>query len=234
MSSNAQTRIVQKQSCVTISVDNNIARIIKTEEVARFAYDFVSCARYFSNQAQSATDANSWQLKSSVLSSIIMAYASIEATLHEFMHLRVLSKDSNISPDKKEVFYWMQKEELAPEGKSDALRRFNSILRILEKEPMSLGEEPYQSANILRLLRNYFIHPVPTIVVTFDSNDPDVCMKNDYTKKLKSILKLPADATFPKSIITAECAAWASKSAESFLKEFEDRAGISVGFVLRP
>jgi hypothetical protein len=215
-------------------VDNDVARVTKAEEVARFAYDFVNCARYFSNQALSATDADYWQLKSSVLSSIIMAYASIEATLHEFMHLRVLSENSNISSDKKEVFYWMLKEELAPVGKSDALSRFNSILRILEKEPMSLGEEPYQSANILRLLRNNFIHSVPTVVVTVDSNDPDVCMKNDYTKKLKSILKLPADATFPKSIITPECAAWASKSAESFLKEFEVRAGISVGFMLRP
>lgn len=229
-----KTRVTKLTGGVSLTVDGDSVKITKASEVERYAYDFINCARYFSNQAKASTDEDYWKRRSSVLSSIIMAYASIEATLHEFLHLRVLDEGTPISPEKREVFYWMLNENLTPLGQNTALKRFNLILRILEKEEMKEGMEPYQSANTLRLLRNKLIHPIPELVVTLDADNPELCMNNELTKKLKSILKLPDNATFPKSVLTPDCAEWASRAAERYLHEFESRAGIKIGFILKP
>jgi len=193
----------------------------------------VNVSRYHASEARKAGKDNYWKIRSNVISAVNASYSALEATYNEFIHIVALGDHSPLDDLKREVIHYIASEKLAPEPKQNTLQRFNMLLRVLEKEELKSSSEPYQSANLLRILRNMLVHPLPSTVVTFDITDPDLSTQQEIVGKLRSHLRLDRTATFPDGILIPACAAWASRSAERFLAEFEKRSGVDLGFVLQ-
>lgn len=214
--------------------DSHVQRI---ESEYTFAFELRQAARVMNNSAK-ATDegpGTHWQMRAFIYATIILAYASLEAALNEILHLNALEKDSPLTDPERKVFHTISQEGLQPREASHTLKQYNMLLRILGKAEMNTGTNPYQAANLVRILRNALIHPIPGRVVTFvDGEEFDYSSQQDIVKKLKPVLGLKADATFPKDVLTKECAKWAVHSCEAFLHEFVTVSGIDPGFITEP
>jgi hypothetical protein len=190
-----------------------------------------------SNSARLSEDGPTphWQLRAFIHGAIILSYASLEAALNEIVHLNALEAKSPLTEAERMVFHTIGKEGLQPRDRKNTLQQYNMLLRILGKPAMNSGENPYLSANFVRMLRNMLVHPIPGRVVTFvEGEEFDYSSQQNIVKKLKAPLGLKANATFPADVITKECAAWAVTSCEAFLHEFVTVSGISPGFITDP
>lgn len=217
---------------VEIAVGNGKSQIKRIQEEHLFAYELINVARYHAGEAKRAGKDNYWRVRANVISAVISSYSAIEAAYNEFVHINALSAESKLTDEKREVMHYIASESLSPEPKQNTLQKFNMILRVLEKKELNPSSEPYQSANLVRLLRNMLVHPVPSTAITFDLADPDLSSQQEITKKLRSVLKLGRAATFPNGVLTPACAVWASRSVERFLHRFEKNSGVDLGFIL--
>lgn len=216
-----------------VVVGKTKSHVARIERQHRFAYELINVSRFHAREAKKAGKRNHWRIRANVISAICVSYAALEAAHNEFIHLVALSDRSPLSDEKREVIHYMASEGLAPEPKQNTLQRFNLLLRVLEKNQFDSGSEPYQSANLLRVLRNMLVHPVPSSAVVFDIADPDLSAQQEIVRRLRSRLKLGRNATFPDNVLTAECALWANQTAEAFLCSFERASGVDLGFSLR-
>ena len=205
-------------------------KLVTREEAIKFAQELRNAARVMNESARAAKQESSLHQRSFVYGAIVLSYASLEAALNEVILWHALAPKSPLDEAERRVIYAIGTEQLQPRERSNTLQRFNLILRILGKQELEKGKAPYQAADLVRTLRNLLVHPVPEKVVTYKA-DPlyDYSTQQDIVRKLKTILKLGRQATFPKDIITTKCASWAVQSCEAFLQEFIARSGISSG-----
>lgn len=230
--------VVKSGDHITIVTDaNGYTHISHIEPEYTFAFELRQTARVMGNLAESTEDGPSthWQLRAFIHGAIILSYASLEAALNETVHLNALADRSPLTEAEKKAFYTIGQEGLRPREESNTLQQYNMLLRILGKPIMNVSTNPYQAANLVRILRNMLIYPIPGRVVTFvESNDFDYASRQAIVKKLRSHLGLKANATFPADVITRKCAAWAVHSCEAFLHEFVSVSGIDPGFITDP
>lgn len=209
-------------------------RVAKIEQGFTFAFELRNAARVMVNHAETIDEAPNrhFELRAFVHGAIVLAYASLEAALNETIHLNALDPNGPLGEIDRKVLTVLGQENLQPRDKAHALKMFNMLLRILQKPEMPTGENPYQAANLVRVLRNMLIHPIPGRVVTYiDDEDFDYSSQQDIVKQLRSHLRLKRDATFPERVLTKKCASWAVESTEAFLHEFVVRSGIDPGFI---
>lgn len=202
-----------------------------------FAFELRQAARVMNNSAHTTQEGpdTHWQLRAFIYGAIILSYASLEAALNEIVHLNALEKGIPLDEAERKVFNTIGQESLQPRKSSHTLQRYNMLLRILGKPEMDSGKNPYQAANLLRLLRNMLIHPIPGRVTTFVEGEAfDYSSQQDIVKKLKPALGLKSEATFPDGVLTKACAKWAVHSCETFLHEFVTMSGIDPGFITDP
>lgn len=212
-------------------------RVVHVEEEYKFAFELRNAAREMLNSLKFTDERprTEWHVKAFVHGTIIISYAALEAALNEVIHLHALKADSPLDEAERKVIYSIGQENLVSRGESNTLQNFNLLLRLLGKQEMKTGEPPYQSANLVRMLRNMIIHPMPGRVTTFVEGDKfDYSSQQEIVKKLRSALGLKKSATFPKNIITQKCATWALESCESFLHAFVVASGIDIGFITDP
>jgi hypothetical protein len=212
---------------------NYIERI---ESEYTFAFELRQAARVMRNSAHSTKEDpdTHLRLRAFIYGAIILSYASLEAALNEFIHLNALVQTSPLDDTERKVLYAIGREGLQPRESSHALQQYNMLFRILEKPEMDTGRNPYQAANLVRLLRNMLTHPIPGRVTTFVKDAFDYSSQQDIVKKLKPALGLKNDAIFPDGVLTKACAKWAVHSCESFLHEFVALSGIDPGFITDP
>lgn len=136
---------------------------------------------------------------------IILAFASIEATLDE------VSEDVGV-PD--EVHGALEK---AP-----TMEWAQALLALREKPTFDKGAEPYQSVNTLRAVRNALVHPKAEW-------DDDMDRNAKLSAKIKA-LGVPLspfwpddDLAFPHGCMSAGFAAWAAGAARAFIRELRAR-----------
>lgn len=221
----------------TVLDANGNTRVTQIESEYTFAFELRQSARVMSNSAKSTKDnpRTHWQLRAFIHGAIILSYASLEAALNEIVHLNALETNSPLTEAERKVFHTIGQEDLRPREGSNTLQQYNMLLRILGKPAMSVDTNPYQAANLVRVLRNMLVHPIPGRVVTFiESEDFDYSSQQNIVKKLRSHLGLKTNATFPADVITKACAAWAVESCETFLHEFVTVSGIDPGFITDP
>ena len=212
-------------------------RVTHEEQEYTFAFELRNSARVMSNLVKVTADEpdTHWQLRAFIHGAIILSYAALEAALNEFIHLHALTAKSPLDEAERKVIYSIGQENLTPKGESNTLQKFNLLLRILGKPELRAGDAAYQNANLVRMLRNMVVHPLPGRVTTFvDSDDFDYSSQQEIVKKLKGSLGLKKSATFPKDIVTKECAAWAVLSCETFLHAFVVASGVDIGFLTDP
>lgn len=221
---------------VIISDDNGRHRVQSIEAEFTFAFELRQAARVMLNSVRATPDTSSthWQFRAFVHGSIILSYASLEAALNEIINLNALEKDSSLTEAERKVFYTIGQEGLQPR-QSNALQQYNMLLRVLAKPQMDTGKNPYQGANLVRVLRNMLVHPIPGRVTTFIEGDSfDYSSQQDIVKKLKPALGLKSNATFPNGVLSTKCAEWAVNSCEAFLHHFVKVSGIDPGFITDP
>ncbi|MHA1540471.1 MAG: hypothetical protein ACTSXL_00755 [Alphaproteobacteria bacterium] len=107
-------------------------------------------------------------------------------------------------------------------NEDSCLDKYNTFLKIITGKKFTKGDEPYQSIEALRKLRNYFVH---TKHETFSDSK---------THKLEDLLKSKFDTNtlihenstnsfFPDKCLGAGCAIWAYISICNFVEEFQSR-----------
>ena len=222
---------------VIVQNDDGSNSVAHVETEYKFAFELRNAARVMANQAKDTEDdpGTHWQLRAFVHGAIILSYSALEAALNEVIHLHALAEDSPLDETERKVIYSIGQENLVPRGESNTLQKFNLILRVLGKPELSIGSTTFQNANLVRILRNMVVHPVPGRVTTFvDSEDFDYSSQQEIVKKLRSVLRLKKSATFPRDILTKACVSWAVLSCETFLHEFVRASGIDIGFLTDP
>lgn len=212
-------------------------RVTREEQEYTFAFELRNAARVMANFAKDTEEESNthWQLKAFVHGAIILSYAGLEAAFNEIIHLHALTAESPLDEAERKVIYSIAQENLVTRRESNTLQRFNLLLRILGKPELKIGDHPYQHANLVRMLRNMIIHPIPGRVTTFVENDNfDYSSQQEIVKKLRGALGLKRSATFPKDIVTKKSANWAVDSCEAFLHAFIVASGINIDFSTEP
>ena len=60
---------------------------------------------------------------------------------------------------------------------------------------------------------------------------PQLSEQQKIIKQLRSPLRLNQNATFPRDVLTSECASWAVSVCEEFLDAFVTQSGVNAGFI---
>jgi len=226
--------IITNGGTVHISIDKETDKISisQIESEYRFASLFKNCSRLLVNNIKELDKQDYFKIRSYVVSAIILSYSFLEAALNEFISINVLKSD--VADGVKDKFKLISDECLIQKDKKNILQVYNMYLRILGKPEILENQRVYQSANIVRIVRNMLVHPIPGKVITFSSDEKlNLSEQQDIVKKLRSYLELTKDETFPECIYSYKCAKWASDSCESFLQEFVDKSGINPGFLIK-
>ena len=214
-------------------IERGQSRVARVESGYRFAFELKNAARVMANKAR-AVDKDSYELRAFVTGAVTLAWSFLGAALNEFILLNAVESESPLSETEKATIKAIGSEDLRPRGRSSTLELFNMILRLLKKRPLVESEQPYRSAEAVRLLRNELVHPRPYSVVTFSENpNENLSEQQKIVRQLRQDLKLDRNAIFPRDILNSKCADWAVRSCESFLREFVQRSGVSPGFVTK-
>lgn len=139
---------------------------------------------------------------------IILGFSAIEASIDE------AEDDLDISPELAAVF------ERAP-----TLDRSQALLAHRGCQPFDKGGEPFQSADLLRSLRNGLVHP--------RAEWDNASVRNTQLSRKIVGARLPLspfqpDPTlaFPHGCMSAGTAKWAADTARDFVRELRQRLGL--------
>jgi hypothetical protein len=208
------------------------ARVTRVECEFRFAFELKNAARVMAKKARAVANEGSVELRAFVTGAVILACSYLDAALNEFILLNATQGKSPLSDVEKAIIKAIGSEDLRPRERQHTLQLFNMMLRLLKKSELWESEQPYQSANLVRRLRNMLVHPKPGWVVTFSENpNENPSEQQQIVKQLRSYLGLDRDATFPRDILNSKCAEWAVSSCENFLRAFVKRSEVSPGFL---
>lgn len=136
---------------------------------------------------------------------IIISFAAIEAALDE------VAEDIGVP-----------EELLAPIERATTLERAQALLAFHGKPTFARGGEPFQSANLLRSVRNGLVHPKAEW-------DHDMDLNVKLSGKILS-LQVPLspfwpdrDLAFPHGCMSAGFAGWSANAARVFIRELRAR-----------
>jgi hypothetical protein len=222
------------RSCgsVILVTDGSITRVAEIEEEYRFAFGLKNAARVMANSARRLDEPDGHEMRAFVTGAVSLSYSYLEAALNEFIHLNAKERNSPLNEHQKILIAAIASEDLRPQKRQHTLQLFNMILRLVDKPQLDETKEPYQSANLVRKLRNVLVHPVPGRVKTYvDGPDSILSGQQQIVGQLRSLLGLHPDAAFPFDVLTCQCAAWAVHSCEHFLAEFVRVSEVNPGFV---
>jgi len=183
----------------------------------RFAFELRNAARVMANKAGAVDDTAGFELRAFVIAAVILAWSSLDAALNEFILLNAAEGKTPLSDGQKAIINAIRSEDLRPRERQHTLQLFNMMRPLLKKSQLAESEQPYQSANLVRHLRNMLVHPKPGWVVTFSENPSEnLSEQQKIVRQLRSDLKLGRNATFPRDVLNTKCAKWAVCSCESF------------------
>ena len=215
-----------------LTVAGTVERKVKhdfTKQHFQAAKFFTDCATHLESEPRGTDlkdEIRKNQHRAYVVGAIISAVMGLEACINE-IYLDACDKDQNkLSGLGEQVMallaeWWPRLEK----SRADTCLKYQHALLLAGKPAMSEGENPYQDADSLVLLRNALTH--------YKSEWDDSL---DQHGKLRSRLEgrfalnpLSPDAHlwFPHRCLGSGCARWAISTAETFVSEFRRRLGIA-------
>lgn len=113
---------------------------------------------------------------------------------------------------------------------SPFLRKYQTILSVSDAEKFNTGREPYQSTELIRRVRNYFLHHEPEwIKPEEDDTKADNLSKSLKTKPFStSPISPDSKPFFPQRCLSSSFSMWNITSATDFTQEFCTRTDIDV------
>jgi hypothetical protein len=106
----------------------------------------------------------------------------------------------------------------------NALTRFKLILHLLNKPPLSEGEQPWQDMALLVRLRNELVHYKSKWGKELEGQKMYKSLQ--HLRLAKPSFVAANNAFFPHRLLGAACAAWAVRTAVALLNGFYDRMNI--------
>ena len=229
------TPVGRSGSHTILVTDGTATRVTQVESEYRFAYELKNAARVMANSARKVAEEERYALRGFVTGAVALSYSYLEAAANEFIHLNSISDRSHLTSEQKAVIAAMAREDLRPQRKQNTLQIFNTLLRLIGKPELDEKQEPYQSANLVRSLRNLLIHPLPGRVITYvEDPDSNLSEQQQIVRQLRGALGLHRDATFPWDVLTSRCADWAVNSCERFFRDFVIVSEVDPGFITSP
>lgn len=110
----------------------------------------------------------------------------------------------------------------------ETLSRFEVVLHLLRKSPLSRGAEPFQSAALVVRLRNELVHYKSRWGVEMASSKLYAALQS-LAHKAPPFTD-PSMNFFPHRCLSAECGAWALRSVVAFLEAFYQALGVPSRF----
>jgi hypothetical protein len=153
-------------------------------------------------------------LRAYVSSTIVLSFASVEANINEFW----LDAPS-LLPDEFDTPI----DEIMESHRFWTLEKYQIALRLAHKHVFAQGKNPYQSVDMLRRLRNAFVHFTPS------------CKRDEDDRGLAEFLRAHVDLSpyYPDKddfvavgCITSSTAKWSLKTAFAFIHGFCGKMGI--------
>jgi len=231
MATKKQAHKAREGDCISIwSRPDGQHEVIRIAREIRFGWWHLQAARFLVKESNRKGMIKAEQF-ACVSGAIVMSWCLLEALLHEFTHKHSRSSSSPLDDAHQQIIWTINREGLTAKN-ANSLEQFNMYLRIIDTAEIFPGSDLYQSANLVRELRNRLVHPVPESFVEFDKN-AECVDEHKMIVKLRSRLHLAQGAVFPKDVMTPNTAKWALESVIRFLEEFERRSKVSFGLSLR-
>lgn len=152
-------------------------------------------------------------LRTYVTSAIMLSFASVEANINEFFLDAPTLVPSEFKTPITEIIHY---------DSIKTLEKYQIALRLAHREIFKNGENPYQSLDILRRLRNELIHFTPS----WERNDESIA--GYLTSQVDLSPYFTKDDDFvPLRCMTYSVAKWSFKVAVFFIDGFYELMGIA-------
>ncbi|WP_435272818.1 hypothetical protein [Streptomyces parvulus] len=192
-------------------------------------------AHFAANDAQDrenslAGDENLFDLRHRgyVLTAIVESVAFLEAAINEIYKDAFEGRGSYSEELAEDCKNYMAALWGAAGDRLPVLDKYDLALSFAGKELLAKGEEPYQSARLLILVRNYVVHYKPHDRSTDDPHAFEKSLKGKFADNL--LMDGSGNPWFPDHAFGAGCADWSWRAARSFAEEFGRRIDIRLNF----
>ncbi len=170
------------------------------------------------------------EARSHAISAVVLSTAVLEASINELFQ-QAIDKDINALASLTGSQFVLLKEVWNEVESFSILHKYQIVLSATDREPMPKGEEPFQSALSLIVLRNAILHFKPEwddelkSHQTLDERLSHLFQPSELTAQTKGRM-----VWFPNKCLGAGCARWATDTVIKFSKEFSHKMGIRERF----
>lgn len=149
-----------------------------------------------------------------IITSFTESYAGVETAINEYLNR------GNLNEGTLDFIHAYPGDFIYKEGTLD---KFQTVLKASGCEPFETGSEPYQSVNLVRKMRNYFVHHDPEPIEVRGEEPATKLGRSLKTKDFELNPFRPSDPFFPGKCLSYSCAAWVFESCMDFMAEFSSR-----------
>lgn len=163
-----------------------------------------------------------------VIQSVIAAYSALEANINEFLEL-VEIEEFDLDEDVEDRILELSEAHPSDFRRKNPGEKYQLVLLVTDSDVFDKGSEPWQSMDLVRRIRNYFVHYDPeTIEVSQDGSPNTSIGKSLETKdfRLNPAWEDEQAPLFPHKALSYGLAKWAVESSIEFMEEFYDRLGV--------
>jgi hypothetical protein len=170
------------------------------------------------------------QQRSFATSSILAAWAFLEALVNEVWRDAVDAvKDPKLAPNRHlglELSAMHRLQERVKRSRGGTLDKYQIALVCADKEEIERGEEPYQSVDSIRLLRNALVHFKPEL----QWGDEEHELKSRLSGKFDGNPLVSGHPWYPLQVLVAGCAEWCWQACLDFAELWWERMGLEFDF----
>jgi hypothetical protein len=180
-------------------------------------------------------------------SAIILSFMFVEAHINEFFDYvsenQLTPSDLKINIDKLKGVYPLKckcisllfLQEKERNSRAPAFDKYKFALDFFEKVPFMKGENPYIDCDLVRQLRNSFVHYNPifrTSQIPEDKDDKRAILEKKLQGKfdLNPFYKSESDPFYPRKCLSYGSAEWSIKSCYEFVEDFYSKFDLKSGY----
>lgn len=200
---------------------------------------FAASAALFSRKAHAiealdptaVTEVVRMEHRSYAIGSVVAAAAYLEAAINE-LYLEAIDRNKNTFPSERLRLAELMSHVWAEVERLTVLAKYQVALTLAETHPYAKDQNSYQGVDGLLRLRNALVHYKSEWDTELEEHRRlELRLANRFRG---SKLSRSGQAFFPHRCLGHGCAAWATKTAVEFHRDFIDRLGLNVRPVSDP
>jgi hypothetical protein len=200
---------------------------------------FAASAALFSRKAHAiealdptaVTEVIRMEHRSYAIGAVVAAAAYLEAAINE-LYLGAIDRNKNTFPSERLRLAELMSHVWAGIEQLTVLAKYQVALTLAGTHPYPKGQNPYQAVDGLLKLRNALVHYKPEWDTELEEHRRlELRLADRFGESKLSSL---GQAFFPHRCLGHGCAAWATKTAVEFHRDFIGRLGLNAGAVSDP